>query len=400
MLKIPTEFEGRYKEIVEIIEVFCKENLNDNYLKLSKDLCKEICVIEENSIKKGKANSWACGIVHALGMKNGLLSGKGNLSIKASELYAAFKISSSTGLSKSKEIRSLINLEDQKWNIDSIEAREEILEEVAATVMEEKVEDVIEDISNLKIEDENLLKAIAIADSAWNQKNFNKKMKLAEEALNLSKDCAEAYIILSYDNSLSYDKQKDLVVKAVEAAKRVIGEENIEKFTGRFLDSEVSKPYFSAKYRLGNVLWNMGDRSGAIVEFKNLIELCPEDNIMIRGALFSWLIIEDRDEDVENLLERFKNDFLTATKYSKALYLFKKGEKLEAERALKIASVKNPFVIDYITKNKRIPKILPELKNLGTEEDAIYYMKNGEMAWNRVEGAIDWVKKFKKNQPF
>ena len=121
---------------------------------------------------------------------------------------------------------------------------------------------------------------------------------------------------------------------------------------------------------------------------------------MIRGALFSWLIIEDRDEDVENLLERFKNDFLTATKYSKALYLFKKGEKLEAERALKIASVKNPFVIDYITKNKRIPKILPELKNLGTEEDAIYYMKNGEMAWNRVEGAIDWVKKFKKNQPF
>ncbi|CDG01653.1 Putative Tetratricopeptide repeat domain protein [Clostridium chauvoei JF4335] len=395
---MPTEFEERYREIVEIIEVFCKENLNEAYLKLSKDICKAICSIEGNSIKKGKANSWACGIVHALGMKNGLLGGKGKQAIKASELYESFGISSSTGLSKSKEVRSLIDLENQKWSIDNVDIKERALEEVAATI--EKDETITFDISELKIEDENLLKAIAIADSAWNQKNFKQKIKLAKEALSLSDDCAEAYIILSYDNSISQERQKELAIKAVEAAKRVIGEENIPKYIGKFLDSEVTKPYFSAKYRLGNILWLIGKREEAIEEFKNLIELCPEDNIMIRGYLLSWLIFEGKDEETEELLKMFKNDFLTATKYSKALYLFKKGNIDEAERALKVASVKNPFVIDYIIKTKRMPKMLPELKKLGTEEDAIYYMKNGEAAWNKVPGAIEWVKEFKKNQPF
>ena len=95
------------------------------------------------------------------------------------------------------------------------------------------------------------------------------------------------------------------------------------------------------------------------------------------------------------MLNKYKNDYLPSTKFSKALYLFKIGKLEEAERALRIANASNPFVIDYIIKQKRIPTNPPELKSLGTEEDAVYYMKNAETAWNSVNGARSWVKELK-----
>lgn len=388
----------RYLEIISIIEEVCKNNLSEEYLFLAESLCKEIFKLENSNLSKGKANSWACGIVHALALKNGLFTNKSTIDIKASDFYKLFNVSSSTGLSKSKEVRAMINVDDDRWvislNNKDIKATED---EVAIDIEEDvkidkKDEDSFEPIIE---EDENLIEANKIANDAWNQKNFNKKVKLAKEALNISEKCAEAYIILSYDNSLSNDEQKRLAIKAVEVAKKVIGEENIDKFIGKYLDLEITKPYYSAKYRLGNLLWSINERRAAIDEFKDLIRLCPEDRLLIRGVLLSWLIAEGLDEEVEEILSMYKDDYLASTKFSKALHLFKLGKLDEAERALRIANASNPFVVDYITKQKRVPKVQPELKSLGSEEDAIYYIKNSEFAWDSVEGSRDWVKELR-----
>ncbi|WP_411170564.1 DUF6398 domain-containing protein [Clostridium sp. MB05] len=393
----------RYLEIMSAIEEVCKKSLNKKYLFLAENLCKEICKLETTSINKGKANSWACGIVHALGLKNGLFTNKTEINIKAGDLYKIFNVSSSTGLSKSKEVRSLIDIEDEKWLLTSLksevgeiegkEDKEESKEIVKKLALDEVCVSKME--VNVK-EDEDLKKANKLANEAWNQKNYNKKVKLAREALEISKNCAEAYIILSYDNSLNIKEQKALVIKGIEAAENVIGKENLKNYIGKFLDLEITRPYYSAKYRLGNLLWSINEKLEAIKEFNDLIELCPEDRLLIRGILLSWLISESLDEEAENLLERYKGDYLPSTKFSKALYLFKVGKKDEAERALRIANASNQFVIDYIIKQKRIPKNPPELKSLGSEEDAIYYMKNAETAWDSVRGAKEWVKAVKK----
>ncbi|GAB6170150.1 hypothetical protein JCM1393_26100 [Clostridium carnis] len=398
MQVVPKVNVERFNEIVEMLESFCSENLNSNYLALTKEICFEICEIEKTNINKGKASSWACGIVHALGLKNGLFSGKETPSLKAGELYKAFEVSSSTGLSKSKEVRNLINIENEKWNIKNIKNNNENLtkakEEVAATFLEESYEKIE------RVVDEELLKANKIAHEAWKQKNYNQKVKLAKEALEISKDCSEAYIILSYDNKLNSLKQKEFALEAVEAAKRVIGEENVENYIGKFLEDDVAKGYYSSKYRLGNLLWSLGEKKDAIKEYLDLIKLCPRDRFLVRATLASWLISEKMTKELEDLLEQYKNDNLTALKFTKALYLFSIGNIEEAERALKISNVLNKYVLDYIIRQRRIPKELPEVKKIGTEEDAIHYMKNGELAWKSVDGAINWAKEFKKNQPF
>ena len=391
----------RCSEIISIIKEVCINNLNEEYLFLAENLCEEIFKLENSKLNKGKANSWACGIVHSIGIINGLFTNKSNIDIKAADFYKLFDVSSSTGLSKSKEVRSMININEEKWLISSKEDNEVESKgcesasnsEVAISVDTENKEQIKDEV--VIEEDKNLIEANKIANDAWNQKNFNKKVKLAKEALNISNKCAEAYIILSYDNSISKEEQKRLSIKAVEVAKEVIGEDNIDKLIGKYLDLEMAKPYYSAKYRLGNLLWSINERNEAIQEFTDLLRLCPEDRLLIRGILLSWLIAEGKDEEVEKVLAMFKDDYLSATKFSKALYLFKLGKVEEAERALRIANASNPFVVNYITKQKRLPKVQPELKSLGSEEDAIYYVKNAEVAWDAVDGARYWVKEIK-----
>lgn len=407
----------RCSEIISIIEKVCKDNLNEEYLFLAENLCKEIFNLDSSKLNKGKANSWACGIVHSIGLKNGLFTNKSSINIKAADFYKLFEVSSSTGLSKSKEVRSILDLDNEKWVITSkSENQREVIEEenTTAVVNENKdvskedvessleevaacmVENIIEAEEEIEIlEDEALKKANEIVNEAWNQKNYNKKVKLAKEALKISDKCAEAYIILSYDNSLTNEEQKKLAVKAVEVAKEVIGEGNIDKFIGKYLESEITKAYYSAKYRLGNLLWSFNERIDAINELLELIRLFPEDRLLIRNSLLSWVITEGLDNETEKLLSMFKNDYLTSTKFSKALYLFKKGNIEDAERALRIANAFNPFVVSYITKQKKVPKVQPELKNLGSEEEAIYYIKNANDAWDSVEGSRNWVKEIK-----
>ena len=385
----------RCSEIISIIHEVCKKNLNEEYLFLAENLCKEIFKLEDSKLNKGKVNSWACGIVHSIGMINGLFTNKSTIDMKASDFYKLFDVSSSTGLSKSKEVRSMINIDEEKWLISAKEdGNDTVISDSndSCDIINEKYDTENEPVIE---EDKDLVEANKIANEAWNQKNFNKKVKLAKEALSISDKCSEAYIILSYDNSISKDEQKRLSNKAVEVAKEVIGEENIDKFIGKYLDLEITKPYYSAKYRLGNLLWSINERKEAIQEFTELLRLCPEDRLLIRGVLLSWLIAEGLDKETENILSMFKDDYLSATKFSKALYLFKLGKLEEAERALRIANASNPFIVSYITKQKRLPKVQPELKSLGSEEDAIYYVRNAEVAWDSVNGARNWVREIK-----
>ena len=92
-------------EILNILKEVCIDNLNEEYLFLAENLSREIFQLKEFKLSKSKANSWACGILHSLGQRNGLFNSKSVINIKAQEFYKLFNVSSSTGLSKSKEIR-------------------------------------------------------------------------------------------------------------------------------------------------------------------------------------------------------------------------------------------------------------------------------------------------------
>ena len=95
--------------------------MNNEYKKLCLQLCAAICRKRQSPIISGKVNSWACGIVHAIGMVNFLYDASQNPHVKSRDLYQWFGVAESTGNSKSKQIRNLFKMTafDLNWTLPS-----------------------------------------------------------------------------------------------------------------------------------------------------------------------------------------------------------------------------------------------------------------------------------------
>lgn len=120
-LAVPKDMQDKYNEITEIIKKFCMENLNEEYELVCCQLNAALCRKRPSPLVKGKANTWACGIVHAIGMVNFLFDASQKPTMKAKELYNKFGVSESTGSGKSKQIRDIMNIGvfDPKWTLPS-----------------------------------------------------------------------------------------------------------------------------------------------------------------------------------------------------------------------------------------------------------------------------------------
>lgn len=119
---VPKEMQPRFDEVSKIIVDFCEDKLNDEYTQICLQLCAAICRKRPSPIISGKANTWACGIAHTIGMVNFLFDSTQKPHVKSNELYEWFGISASTGSGKSKQIRDLLKIRqfDMKWTLPSI----------------------------------------------------------------------------------------------------------------------------------------------------------------------------------------------------------------------------------------------------------------------------------------
>ena len=119
--KVPKQMQAKFEEITSLTDAFCSQYLNSEYAEISRQLTAALCRKRPSPLAKGQAKSWACGIVHALGMVNFLYDPSQTPHLKASELYQAFGVGKSTGQSKSKQIRELMDMYqmDPNWTLPS-----------------------------------------------------------------------------------------------------------------------------------------------------------------------------------------------------------------------------------------------------------------------------------------
>jgi len=119
--KVPKIMQDKYLEIINLTDLFCKENLNEEYAQFTRYVIAALCRKRPSPLSKGKAKTWACGAIHAIGTVNFLFDKSQKIYISASELYAKFDIGKSTGQSKSKIIRDLLKMHqmDPNWTLPS-----------------------------------------------------------------------------------------------------------------------------------------------------------------------------------------------------------------------------------------------------------------------------------------
>lgn len=107
--EVPAEYRERLIEIIALTDDFCDRLLNDEYKIVCRDMAVSFCQ-EDSPVLKGKAASWACGLMYAVGRVNFLTDPTQSPHLKADEIAAGFGVSPATMHNKNREIQQGLGL--------------------------------------------------------------------------------------------------------------------------------------------------------------------------------------------------------------------------------------------------------------------------------------------------
>jgi len=226
---------------------------------------------------------------------------------------------------------------------------------------------------------------------AWEAPNKGERAKLARQALEISPDCADAYVILAEDTAQDIEEQLRIYQAGVEAGERAIGTESFAESVGHFWGILSTRPYMRARAGLAGCLWGIGKREEAIEHYQDMLRLNPSDNQGIRYVLAACLLEVGDIRVLEQLLSQY-DEPTAAWLYTSALVAFlQRGVCLESNQRLIEAIKCNPYVPSYLLGKKKLPKRLPNSIGFGDESEAIVYAAEFRVGWFKAKGAISWL---------
>jgi tetratricopeptide (TPR) repeat protein len=234
-------------------------------------------------------------------------------------------------------------------------------------------------------------RAQEVLDRAWRARG-RRAIQLARQALEIWPDCADAWSLLAA-RAPDPETARELYVRGVAAAERVLGPEIFREEAGRFWGILETRPYMRARQGLAEVLVDLDRLEEAAEHLQELLRLNPNDNLGVRDSLSHLLIALDRDAEAEELLDRYDEDPSAAMTYPRALLRFRKeGDSFEARRLLTRAERTNPFVPATLLGTRPLPPP-SDLYAPGSEEEAVVYRLVAYKAWQHTPDALDWLQR-------
>jgi len=250
--------------------------------------------------------------------------------------------------------------------------------------------------------DPNLRRAQELMYRAFETENPGERIALAHDALALSPNCADAYVLLAEEQADTLQRALEYYEQGVAAGERALGKEFFAENAGHFggTRSVETHPYMRARQGLADSLWRLKRKEEARDHFRAMLRLNPNDNQGIRDLLLALLLEMERDDEARELLRQYPDEWTATWLYTRALLEFRQsGASASANKALTDALEENPHVPAYLTGRKRIPNRLPSLVGWGEESEAIAYASDHLNHWRRTPGAVEWVSEAKILKP-
>jgi tetratricopeptide (TPR) repeat protein len=230
---------------------------------------------------------------------------------------------------------------------------------------------------------------------AWDQSSPRARVDLAHKALAISPLCADAYVLLAEEEAKSAEEALELFRKGVEAGEQALGPAGFKEYAGHFWGFLETRPYMRARAGLAATLYALGEVDAAIVHYRDMLRLNPNDNQGIRYVLAACLMKRGDTEALKELFTKFDEDGSALWLYSRALIAFRENEGSDPKA--------REFARDALRANKHVPAVLTGNKKarpstsgyltVGGEDEAAHYVEEWGFDWQTTPGAIDWLTK-------
>ena len=228
---------------------------------------------------------------------------------------------------------------------------------------------------------------------AWEAGSERERVRLARKALEVSPDCADAYVLLAEETAHSAREAADLYARGVAAGERALGPAFFDEERGHFWGLVETRPYMRARHGLAQALWALGKRREAIGHLQAMLDLNPGDNQGVRYLLLDWLLLVGDDPAVASLLARYPDDGMAGWAFGAALHAFRTdGDTARSRDLLRQANETNPHVAPYLLGRKHLPRTRPQMIGLGDDSEAVDCAVGQMAAWQSARGALDWLR--------
>ncbi len=219
-----------------------------------------------------------------------------------------------------------------------------------------------------------------------------RRLQLARRALELSGDCADAYVILA-EWTGDLVQARDLYAQGVAAGERALGSRAFAEHAGHFWGMITTRPYMRARFGLAQCLEELGLRDEAIGHYRELLHLNPNDNQGVRYSLLAALLVSGVDDEAGALLQQFPDEASAMWLYGRALWTFRReGDGPAVRASLRRALSANRRVPKYLTRREELPPTDPPSYGLGSEEEAVICARALADAWHATPGAVEWLR--------
>lgn len=425
------EIKTKEKQLLMMVGDFTRDNINEEYTELCRNLVKKLGRKHDVPFKRGKLEIWASAVVYAIGQINFLFDKSFEPYLTPDDICNYFNTKKSTVSSKAKTIRDILKLEyyDKEFSTEKmiednplnnfVMTEEGIIVPKSMLFEEKSVLDLLEEQIGL---DKEIIKETLV--EAFLQKKENIDEKKVENFIKIltspiseeDDDTLKAVFSVLDDLDPAPDEEDDIELfedyvidddnpletiedyqRAIDLFRSTKGEKYFEENKGYFWGMLESRPFMMHLLEQAMLLWDAGQRDRAVSQLQYLLELNPNDNQGVRYVLMSRLLELDRLDEAQELFDFYDEEYSADWLFSKLLLSIKSNQNKDIiEELYEEAVEENEFIIPFLVGKKKIPKVLPSFYSPGDENEAIIYVDLAQMAWKKNKKAIKMLKKFNK----
>ncbi len=252
-------------------------------------------------------------------------------------------------------------------------------------------------LNDLPSEDSNEEQAASLVYEAYEQP-VAKAKKTIKKALALDpKNIRACNYLASVERNVDSAIKK--YKKSIKLAKEKLGEEFFEEETGYFWGMTETRPFMNAMHGLGGCYSAKHKFNEAIDIYEEMLVLNPSDNQGVRYLLSTLYLRTNQFKKFKELTDKYEEFYDAVSGFNSALAQFKQEKQSElANKLLLTAHTNNPFVIDLLLGNKKMPKQHPDYIGVGDENEAVAYVFGNFSVWEETSGAFEWLYQFLKNR--